>query len=188
MTEISEKLLLCKNTLIEMLTDREYIIDTRLLENSAELKMLVHHKKTNAQLLVHYCDEAKVGIKTLKMLIESFEKQDISHILLICKEALSPASSRLIEEYNSKFTIEVFKERELLFNVTKHELVPKHILLSENEKEIFLKNRKLKEQELPKILKSDPVARYYGAKRGQVFEILRKSESAGTALYYRVVI
>lgn len=34
--------------------------------------------------------------------------------------------------------IEIFKEDELLFNVLKHDLVPKHILLKESEKQDIL--------------------------------------------------
>ena len=83
---------------------------------------------------------------------------------------------------------EQFGENELMVNVTKHELVPKHIPLSDEEKKDFLKKHKLKEKDLPRIQAADPVACYFGMAKGQVFKIIRKSETAGTYVTYRMVM
>jgi DNA-directed RNA polymerase I, II, and III subunit RPABC1 len=55
------------------------------------------------------------------------------------------------------------------------------------KKKELLKIYKLKEGQLPKMLTSDPIARYFGARKGQVFKITRASESSGEYIYYRVV-
>lgn len=43
-----------------------------------------------------------------------------------------------ILENQEEFQIEIFQDNELLINITEHEMVPKHILISEKEKRELL--------------------------------------------------
>lgn len=69
-----------------------------------------------------------------------------------------------------------------------HQLVPKHIILNENEKEGLLKKYGITTQQLPKILLSDPVIMALNGQIGDVIKIVRKSQTAGQSIYYRVVV
>ena len=74
------------------------------------------------------------------------------------------------------------------FNILKHELVPEHVVLNEEEKKKVLETYKIAPENLPKILASDPVAKAIGAKYGDILKIIRKSKTAGNSIFYRVVV
>ena len=73
-------------------------------------------------------------------------------------------------------------------DIQKHDLVPKHEILSEKEKEEFIENLEYDEENLPKILLKDPVVKEIGAKEGDILRITRESKTAGMFVTYRLVV
>lgn len=74
------------------------------------------------------------------------------------------------------------------FSLFDHELVPKHILLSEEEAIQVLKTYNIDKRMLPKIKMSDPAVKEIGAKPGDIIKIIRESETAGQSEFFRLVI
>lgn len=72
--------------------------------------------------------------------------------------------------------------------VDKHQLVPKHILLTEREKEELLQKYGINLRQLPRISLEDAAIREMNPKIGDVVKIVRKSVTAGESEYYRVVV
>lgn len=71
-----------------------------------------------------------------------------------------------------------------------NKLVPKHVLLDESEVDDKLNPLNVTREQLPRILLKDPALKALSqeAKPGDVVEIHRASESAGSNLAYRVVV
>lgn len=85
-----------------------------------------------------------------------------------------------------QLTVEIFDSRRMVFNVTHHYLVPKHTLLTPDEKQQLLKDIKADESQLQTIEPNDPVAKYYGMLEGDVVMITRMSETAGKYVNFRI--
>jgi DNA-directed RNA polymerase subunit H (RpoH/RPB5) len=75
-----------------------------------------------------------------------------------------------------------------------HQLVPTHVLLGDKEEQEMLAKYKATKDCLPKIKRSDPCVQSLEAKAGEeirhgrVIKIVRKSETAGIYVTYRVVV
>lgn len=74
------------------------------------------------------------------------------------------------------------------FDIFKHKLVPKHRVISEEEKKDLFEKYHITERHLPRISVTDPAILVIGAKVRDVVEITRKSPVAGETKYYRVVV
>jgi DNA-directed RNA polymerase I, II, and III subunit RPABC1 len=139
-------------------------------------------------IIVFFADEQKVGVKTIKAYFDQMESEKIKRGVLILQSKLSSFAKNVLGDMAPNYILEEFLENELLVNITEHVLVPQHVVLSSDEKSQLLKRYKLKDSQLPRILITDPIARYYGLGRGQVVKIIRPSETAGRYVTYRVVV
>jgi len=74
------------------------------------------------------------------------------------------------------------------FDIMSHELVPQHVIISEEETKELFKKYEITPDQLPKILDTDSAAISIGAKPGQFVKIIRKSRTAKEAVAYRLVV
>lgn len=96
------------------------------------------------------------------------QEENISRALIVVQTGMTPSARQALVDMAPKYILEQFREAELMINITEHELVPEHVVMTTDEKKELLARYKLKEHQLPRIQQSDPVARYFGLKRGQV--------------------
>ena len=132
--------------------------------------------------------------KYKKKLLEAMQKKTLKE--LAKKEKISEEGKKeeLIEKIAEKIKYEkvtgYYRElkKKHKFDIFASELVPKHRILSENEKKELLNKYGVKPLQLPRILSTDPVILELGAKPGDIVEITRKSRTIGESKYYRIVI
>jgi DNA-directed RNA polymerase I, II, and III subunit RPABC1 len=155
--------------------------------NRESLTILVEKADDESnQLFVFFPEDEKVGVKPIKVYTDRMRAEGVSNAIMILKVDITPFAKQAVQEMSDSFRIEHFKESELLVDITKHQLVPTHLVLTANEKSELLKRYRLKDTQLPRIQPNDPIARYYGMKRGQVVKIIRPSETAGRYVTYRI--
>lgn len=139
-------------------------------------------------IFVQFISTDNMGVAQVKDFIHTVVGKHARVGVLVTRVPLTPAARKFIAAAESYAQLECFIEEDLLVNITHHELVPRHVLLSREEKAALLKRYRLKETQLPRILQKDPVARYLGLRRGQVVKIIRNSETAGRYASYRMCV
>ena len=182
----------------------------------SELIILVaHNDDPTDQMFVFFPDDAKIGIKTIKTYCKRMQEENITRAIIVVQVGMTPSAKKSLADMAPKYILEHFLESELLTNLTEHELVPEHVIMTPEEKKELLLKYKLKENQLMSkfsvlsclvtflvtffsfsliiyissgIQVGDPVARYYGLKRGTVVKIIRSSETAGRYISYRLVV
>jgi DNA-directed RNA polymerase subunit H (RpoH/RPB5) len=148
----------------------------------------------NEDELLFTLDNKKYGIKFISTFLTTIKKEvsienflnknsDAHKFIIINK--LSDRAIKQILEYQST---EVFTMSELLIVIIDHHLVPNHHLLTEDEKSKYFLEFNHHPRDMKKILLNDPVAKFYGAKVGDMFKIIRPSITSGKEVDYRLVI
>ena len=85
--------------------------------------------------------------------------------------------------------IHIFLMKELMYNPMKHELVPKHKKITEEEGKALMESLQLKSKtQLPLIQKQDIIARWLGLKPGEIVRITRYTETSGKYYFYRCCV
>ncbi|KAI9221303.1 RNA polymerase Rpb5, C-terminal domain-containing protein [Blastocladiella britannica] len=199
-------------TIYEMMKERGYIVtDAQLNQTLDEFKE--HHAPSNTlvrgdslnllfiksgdteeeqqQTLVSFLeakgDKAKIGKPEVVEFSTKMVSNRIPRGIAVLRNPLSSQAAKAVQAMAEKdCMIESFDEAELIVNITKHVLVPKHEVLDSEAKKTLLDRYRLKETQLPRIPQADPVARFYGMRRGQVAKIIRTSETAGRYVTYRL--
>ena len=188
------KLFKIRKTLIEMLEDRKYTI-TDEIRNVNIQHFIAQYENNEIDIIldnmyVRFFEDDKTFAKndlknTYNEIVESHGEE--MNIIIIIKDKIASAVKTELEK-DTYSNVEIFTHNELIFNITKNYLVPKHILLNEEEKQEVYKKYKMKNNDqFQQILVTDPVAKYYSMKVGDLCKIIRSSPSSGIGIAYRAV-
>ena len=142
-------------------------------------------------------DELKEKIKDSNNNINDFTSKygsKINVILIFNNESISTTVKSLLNKYDKFFQknggqLQYFTLQQLMFNPTKHEYVPTHTKLTEEEAKEFMKEYMTRtKMHMHVILQSDPIAKWIGLKHGDIVRIDRYNENSGESFSYRSCI
>ena len=196
-----EKLYRARITVLEMFRDRGYSLSDELFIDSKDsFKKLFYSKNLDFRVdsegkppvFVKWMLNFKIKPNMIKETIdnireEGFQLNSPGKIILITKAKPNTNISKIFKDKEFRGT-ELFWLNTMIFNITKHVLVPKHTKISEDDirkllVELYIQNK----FHLPVMLKSDPITRYLDLSSGDVCKITRYSPTSGEYFSYRVV-
>ena len=169
---LEEKIL---KTCKEMFNQRNYEYEEKKDEN-----LIIYKKKDGNKMCLFLNLYNKLDINIIKDVISRLNKNKINHAILIYKNDITSYAKKILINIKKEFEIEIFKDKNLMYNITKHKLVPLHEELSVKDSKKFTKKYGKK---LPVILKNDPVSKFYNFKKGSIIKVTRSNNY----IIYRIV-
>jgi DNA-directed RNA polymerase subunit H (RpoH/RPB5) len=145
---------------------------------------IVDSTKEKQKILIWCVPEETVGILTINRVAKAMKEAEIERGILIASGRYTNAAKQAAKKKH----IELLPKTFPVFDIFEHRLVPKHEILTPEEREKVLARYRVKPYQLPQIKASDPAAKAIGAKPGDILRIIRKSPTAGEHIAYRYVV
>jgi DNA-directed RNA polymerase subunit H len=138
------------------------------------------------QKLLVWCllGETTVGIAAVNRLQKVMKDKEIERGIIVTSGRYTHA----VKQGAKKKKIELLPKTFPAFDLFEHDLVPRHEMLTDKEKEQLLAQFKVQPYQLPQIKSTDPAVKAIGARPGDILRIIRKSPTAGEHLAYRYVV
>jgi DNA-directed RNA polymerase subunit H (RpoH/RPB5) len=161
----------------ELLESRNY---TDIVEYNEGYLLCKCQDPTNARTVSVFgvFNEPKLNVHSVKECLAIAEELGSNHCLIVYIDIVTPVVKKLVA--NSAIRIELFRKKELGYNITKHVFVPKHQLATPEERKALVKYI----SNIPHIRTTDAVVRFLGFRTGDIVRINRHDGSVA----YRVVV
>jgi len=189
--------------LLEILEERGFsianysnfsITDVGILTENNQLDMLLENSTTNKKIYVKYYVTKLIKPQNIYDIVEDLfhlesilEKKD--DLMIVIKDEPNDTLLENIKDIwtTDKIYISLVNIKRLQFNILKHILVPKHTILSDDEKELFMKKYNiLDNSQIPDISYFSPVSIVIGLRPNDVVKIERASRTSIRADFYRI--
>ncbi len=125
-----------------------------------------------------------VGVALIRDLAREMEETDSVRGMLVGGSRFTPAAKKIAISSRIELIVGNYSS----FDLFEHELVPKHIIASNDEVQLVLNHYGIKKNQLPRIFRDDPAVKVLGANPGEIIRVERDSPTAGLTYYYRLVV
>lgn len=170
--------------------------DILTLHTNKQLDMLLTNNDTGQKIYYKYHLTTKIRPSQVQDYVEDLFQLDDPPVLrknddlvIIGKDKTNDVLKNLLRlEYEqNKYYINIYNLHDYLFNILDNNLVPKHEIISDDEKEKIRKRFNItQDSNWPEISRFDPPAVAIGLRPGQVTEITRNSPTALETKYWRL--
>lgn len=192
--------------ILEQLEERGYDIsnynefsinEVNIMYENKQLDMLISNEQNNKVYIkyeVYKNITPNIIYNTINDLydIENILERNTDQLIFILKHEPNDKLLNLIQQiyYNDNIFITLIDMKRLQFNILKHTLVPKHIILTNEEQQELKETYSLDnlETQLPSISRFDPVSIAIGLRPKQVCKIIRNSKTTIQETYYRICV
>ena len=174
-------------TAAEMLNDRGFTTTASVADMKHNLALGVPTRFTKAQdsgggtCLLFFDREERTGVKTVRTLMEQHAD---THLVIIAIDGATPFTKR---EMSNVRHVSFFQAKELMHNITKNSLVPKHEAVPAEDVPHIKEKFCVLDEQWPAILSTDPVARWFAWPLGTIVRIHRTGLTQDTHVFYRKV-
>jgi len=194
-----------RNTMIELLEAQEYdvsqykdfgINDVNTLFETKQLDMLMTNAGKNKKTYVKYHLGKSLRpvnlyeyIEDLFTLEEILTKKD--DLIVIMKDEPNETIKKTLVDIweQDRIFIIVINIKRLQYNIMKHQLVPPHKVLSDEEKtEVKKRFNILEDTQIPDISRFSPVSQVIGIRPGEFCKVIRPSKTSIKSEFYRVCL
>lgn len=143
-------------------------------------------KTAEGKKLLIYCwpTQGTVGVQAVNQVKKVMKDMNVERGVLVTSGRLTQAAKVNSRRRGIELIPRIFPS----FNIFGHVLVPKHEIVSVEEREKLLNEYRVQPYQLPRLKASDPGAKAIGAKPGDVVRVLRDSPTAGKYTSYRYVV
>jgi len=128
--------------------------------------------------------EGAVGVQYINQLKKAMKEEEVEKGFIVTSGRYTQAANVNAKKKGIELIPKIFPS----FNIFDHDSVPKHEILTAEEREKLLAEYKVHPYQLPRIQTSDPALKAIGARPGDIVRIIRKSPTAGKYVAYRYVV
>ncbi len=142
--------------------------------------------KTSKGKALIFCvpSEGTVGVAFVNQLMKILKDEKLELGMIVTSGRYTQAAKKKARKNQIELVPRIFPA----FNLFHHVLVPKHEILSSEEREKLLSKYHAQPFQFPRIKKSDPAVKAIGAKEGDIVKVIRNSPTAGKYVAYRYVV
>jgi DNA-directed RNA polymerase I, II, and III subunit RPABC1 len=188
--------------ILEILEERGFDISEYSNFSISELNIIIQNNqldilvndKNDKKIYVRYHLNKSIRLNNIQECIDDlFNIENIltknDDLIIIIKEEPNDTIEKIIKQYwlKENIYISIINIKRLQYNILKHTLVPKHIILNKDEELEFRNKFNIqKDSEIPDIGYLSPVCQVLGVRPGNICKIFRTSKTSINSEYYRI--